>query len=69
MKLGRRAIVLWVWVLVATAGGVGLIMLGQRLLSMIGVVAIILGLISLMPALMYTLEDGEESPYEDERPA
>lgn len=56
MELGRRAIVLWLWVVVATVGGITLVLGGPEPLPIAGVLAIILGLISLMPALMYTLE-------------
>jgi len=57
MQLNRNAIVLWLWVLIATVGGIALIILGEEPLPIVGVLGIILGLISLMPALMYTLEE------------
>jgi type III secretory pathway component EscV len=62
MKLGRRAIVAWLWVLVAVVGGIAIVLTSEAmLLSIVGILAIILGLISLMPALLFTLEDEEES--------
>jgi len=61
MKLGRRAIGAWLWVLVAVVGGIGIVLVSEEmLLSIVGILAIILGLISLMPALMFTLEDEDE---------
>jgi hypothetical protein len=56
MQLNRNAILLWIWVVIATVGGIALVLLSKGLLPIVGVLGIILGLISLMPALMYTLE-------------
>lgn len=61
MDARTRAIVLWIWVVVATFGGIGLVLFTEPPLPIIGVLAIILGLISLMPALYYTLEPSEEA--------
>jgi len=61
MQLGQRAIAAWLWVLFAVVAGIALVLLNvSMIVSMVGVVAIILGLISLMPALLFTLEDEAE---------
>lgn len=66
MKLGRRAIVAWLWVLVAVAGGIALVLTGDSVvITTAGVIAIILGLISLMPALLFTLEEEVEAAASD----
>jgi hypothetical protein len=56
MELNRNAIALWALSIVATIGGIALIILGPAPLPIVGVLGIIIGLIALMPALYFTLE-------------
>lgn len=56
MDPGRTSTMLHAGVVVAVAIGVGLIIVAGSLLTGVGVVLVILGLIGLMPALRYRLE-------------
>lgn len=47
------------WVVVSLTVGVGLAISGDRVVSTVGVVLIIFGLVSLLPALRSTLGDWE----------
>lgn len=56
------AVLLPIWVVVAIVTGALLIPIGDLVITGIGVVLIILGLISLMPALYYYLGEDEPIP-------
>lgn len=56
MDANRIKNLLQVWVVVALVAGVGAILLGRALMTAIGVVLVILGLMSLMPAIRFWLK-------------
>ncbi|MFB6310051.1 MAG: hypothetical protein ABEH64_02585 [Salinirussus sp.] len=58
MDLEPIDIALWVWVVVATAAGVAMIIFGLgTILAIIGVILIIIGLVSILFALQSTLDE------------
>ncbi|MHB9285581.1 hypothetical protein ACKVMT_00905 [Halobacteriales archaeon Cl-PHB] len=58
MKLDKLDVLLWLWTVVAIAVGIALIVLDfGSLLGTVGVVLIIVGLVSIMPAMQSTLGD------------
>lgn len=56
MELTRNALAFVILAVVATVGGVALVLGGPEPLPIVGVLAIIVGLISLMPGLYFALE-------------
>lgn len=64
MEPNRLSAVLHGVVVIALMGGVGLILLAGPLLTAVGVVLVIAGLIGLMPALRYWLDASEQSAAE-----
>jgi hypothetical protein len=61
MDPGRISVLLVLGVVLAVASGVGLIITAGPLLTGVGVVLVIAGLIGLMPALQYYLEGNQPS--------
>lgn len=59
MKQRTFDLVVRAWVLVSIVVGVGLAISGDQTISTVGVVLIIFGLVSLLPALRSTLGDWE----------
>lgn len=56
MEVERSNTLLQVWIVLANAVGIGLILfVGQARLTAVGVVLVIVGLMSLMPAIRYRL--------------
>lgn len=47
----RLELLLQAWVVVAVLGGIVAVVVGRRYLAMVGVALIVVGLVSLMPAL------------------
>lgn len=61
MDPGRISVLLYLGVVLAVAIGVGLILTAGSLLTGVGVVLVIAGLIGLMPALQYYLQANQPS--------
>ncbi|MFB6309317.1 MAG: hypothetical protein ABEH35_08310 [Haloarculaceae archaeon] len=56
-----------VWVAVSIPVGVGLILFGGRIAAMVGAALIMIGLMSLMPAVRFTVLREPEPPTENRR--
>lgn len=56
MDVEPKLVAVWAWVIVAVAAGSALSILGGSTYGTAGVVLIILGLISIMPALQVSLD-------------
>jgi predicted cobalt transporter CbtA len=58
MKLDKLGVMLWLWTVTAVAVGITLIVLDfGSLLGTVGVVLIVIGLVSIMPAMQSTIGD------------